>query len=85
MRLLVVIVLMPLVTACAAENVKPTTTLTTQTSTSIATDTTPSTIPLPTTTTFLAPSTFNPPEQPDGESIGVTDRVTIVITDPDDR
>lgn len=57
-------------------------------------DTTPATPPpdeartiLPTTTpTELITSTTSPPtpERPGSESVGVTDKVTIVITDPDE-
>lgn len=53
-----------------------------ETTTSIATTTTTT----PVTTSHAEPSTTEPVEEPEdgSESIGVTDEVTIVITDPDE-
>lgn len=50
----------------------------------VVTTTTTTTIPV--TTSHAGPTTTEPVEEPDdgSESIGVTDEVTIVITDPDE-
>jgi hypothetical protein len=83
MRLMVALLGVVLMAACAGHDTEREPAITT-TSQVPATTTTFESVATTTTaqTTSTVPSSDN--DDPDAESIGVTDRVTIVITDPED-
>lgn len=83
-RVALLVVLGVLVVACGADPPAVSGPATTTTIVPTTTTVAPTTIPVPSSTTTPSAASTAEGESPGAEGIGVTERITIIVTDPDD-